>query len=247
MVTAELRDLTVDVTTDRWSETVLRAVNLVVPQGRITALHGESGCGKSMAAATLTGRLPSSASSVGDVRINDALVRDQARWRQLRRGTVGLLPQAGVTAFAAEETVGTQLLGLERFHGAYSVEDACTAALYPTDVFDLYPHQHSAGQIQRAALAAALLPAPDLLIVDEPTASLDMGIAYEVWANLREYADTGAAVLAITHDVSLLLDTGVADQMVFLREGRITAAGPPPEMSTHPDPYVRGFFQQVGH
>ncbi|MFE0023408.1 ATP-binding cassette domain-containing protein [Amycolatopsis sp. NPDC059021] len=238
-----MSDLTVQVDTGRWSETILDSVDLVVPAGRITALLGESGCGKSMVAAALTGLLPAVARSTGDVRINGTAVRDQRQWRHLRAGTVGLVPQFGVTAFAAEETVGAQLFERQRRHRGRSVEEACAAALYPTEVLDLYPHQHSSGQIQRAALAAALLPGPDLLVVDEPSASLDPDTAYEVWTNLRAYADTGAAVLTITHDAPLLSETGVADQMVFLRAGRTTATGSPTEMRALADPYVQGFFR----
>lgn len=227
-MTAALRDLTVHVDTGRWSGTILDSVHLTVPAGRLTALLGESGCGKSMVAAALTGRLPASARSTGDVHVN---------------GTVGLVPQDGVTAFAAEQTVGAQLHERQRRHRGRSVEDACAAAWYPTDVLDLFPHQHSGGQIQRAALAAALLSDPELLVVDEPSASLDMGTAYEVWATLRAYADTGAAVLAITHDVTML--AGVADQLVFMRDGRTVATGPSTELRALEDPYVRGFFHPV--
>ncbi|MFD9895921.1 ATP-binding cassette domain-containing protein [Amycolatopsis sp. NPDC059027] len=239
---AELSDLTVRVDTGRWSGTILDSVRLVVPAGRITALLGESGCGKSIVAAALTGQLPSAARSTGDVRINGTAVRDERQWRQLRAGTVGLVPQFGVTAFAAEQTVGAQLHERQRLHRGRSVEEACAAASYPAEVLDLYPQQHSSGQIQRAALAAALLPGPDLLVVDEPSASLDRDTAWEVWAALRAYADTGAAVLTITHDVTLLTETGVADQMVFLRDGRTVATGSPTEMRALADPYVQGFF-----
>lgn len=245
MPTAELAELTVQVDTGRWSETVLDSVSLVVHSGRITALLGESGCGKSMVAAALAGLLPPVARGTGEVRVNGTVVRNQEQWRQLRQRTVGLVPQSGVTAFAAERTVGAQLRERQRSHPGRSVEDACAAARYPAEVLDLYPHQHASGQIQRAALAAALLPRPDLLVVDEPSASLDLGTAKEVWANLRTCADSGAAVLAITHDVPLLAEIGAADRMVFLREGRVVAEGSPAEMGVLPDPYVRGFFHPV--
>ncbi|ASR37261.1 ABC transporter ATP-binding protein [Prauserella marina] len=246
MSTAELSELTVEVDTGRWNETILDSVDLVVPAGRITVLLGESGCCKSMVAAALTGLLPSVARSTGDVRVNGTVVRDERQWRRLRSGTVGLVPQSGVTAFAAERTVGAQLHERRGPRPCRSVENACAAALYPTDVLDLYPDQHSSGQIQRAALAAALLPCPDLLVVDEPTASLDLGTAHEVWANLRTYADTGAALLTITHDATLAVEAGGADRMVFMRHGRIVATGAPAEMRALPDPYVRGFFPQIG-
>ncbi|WP_370935273.1 ATP-binding cassette domain-containing protein [Amycolatopsis sp. cg13] len=225
---AELRELTVLVDTGRWRETVLDSVCLVVPPGRITALLGESGCGKSMVAAALTGSLPSVAHKTGEMCV---------------RGSVGLVPQSGVAAFAAERTVGAQLDERQQLYRGRSVEDACKAAVCPEETLDLYPHQHSSGQIQRAALAAALLFEPDLLVADEPSASLDRGTAYEVWATLRAYADAGAAVLAITHDGSLLAETGYADAMAFMRDGRTVAPGTLAEIRALADPYLRGFFQ----
>ncbi|QWF82823.1 ATP-binding cassette domain-containing protein [Amycolatopsis sp. CA-230715] len=229
MVAAELRDVTVHIDTGRWSETVLDAVSLTVPEGRITALIGESGCGKSMTAAALTGRLPASAASSGQVRVT---------------GTLGYVPQSGVTAFKPDQAVGTQLRELERLHRRWSVERACTAAGYPEDVAELLPQQHSGGQIQRAALAAALLPSPELLVADEPTASLDAENAYRVWKTLREYADEGAAVLVITQDVPLLAAIGAADRMVVLRAGRVVAADSAAAVAALDDQYVRGFFRE---
>ncbi|MEU5989076.1 ATP-binding cassette domain-containing protein [Spirillospora sp. NPDC047418] len=239
---AELRNVTVHVDTGRWSETVLDSVDIAVPDGQITALLGESGCGKSMLAAALTGLLPEPARSTGHVLVNGTLVRDQRQWRRLRGRTIGLLPQAGVDAFSSTETVGAQLHDLERHHGRWTIERACTAARYPTELFDLYPGEHSGGQIQRAALAAALLPAPDILVADEPTASLDTELAYEVWVTLYKYAAGGAAVLAITHDVPMLTATDVADRLVLMRAGKITATGDLAALNTLTDPYTRGFF-----
>ncbi|WP_328590898.1 ATP-binding cassette domain-containing protein [Saccharopolyspora terrae] len=129
--------------------------------------------------------------------------------------------------------VGAQLRRLHDLRGARSVEQACAAASYPADVQHLLPGQHSSGQVQRAALAAALLSAPRLLVVDEPTASLDTATAHAVWGSLRRYADTGAAVLAITHDVSDLVDLGVVDRMLF------TAA------SERRDPLTRGALSKT--
>ncbi|MFD4369521.1 ATP-binding cassette domain-containing protein [Rhodococcus sp. NPDC058521] len=229
---SELRNFTVHIDTGRWSETVVDSVDLLVPDGRITALLGESGCGKSMVAAALTGTLPESAHVKGQVRVG---------------ATVGYVPQQGVTAFDPAVSVGDRLHDLELRHKRCTVAEAAAAAQYPVaEVGSLYPHQHSGGQIQRAALAAAFLTAPDLLVVDEPTASLDLGTAYQVWHSLRRYADTGAAVLVITHDVSILVATRVANHMSIMREGRIVAADTVSRVSTSRDPYVQGFFRAFG-
>ncbi|TDD72114.1 ABC transporter ATP-binding protein [Actinomadura darangshiensis] len=239
---AELRDVTVHIDTGRWSETVLDGMDIVVPDGQITALLGESGCGKSMVAAALNGRLPEPARSTGQVLVNGDLVQDRRHWLRLRGRTIGLLPQAGVDAFSPTETVGAQLRKLENRHRRWTLDDACAAAHYPTDLFDLYPGQHSGGQIQRAAFAAALLPGPDILVADEPTASLETDLAYEMWVTLYKYARSGGAVLAITHDVPMLTATQVADHLVLMRAGKVTATGDLTTLQAQTDPYTRGFF-----
>ncbi|MFF2084698.1 ATP-binding cassette domain-containing protein [Nocardia sp. NPDC058176] len=244
-MSAELRGLTVHIDTGRWAETAFDTVDLVVPAGQLTVLLGESGSGKSMVAAALAGRLPASAEATGDVRINGAVV-DGRQWESVRGSTVGYLPQDGIAAFDPELTVGAQLRALERRHQQWTVDRACAAAWYPLDALDLLPRHHSGGQIQRAALAAALLPAPTVLIADDPTASIDTGTKFQIWKTLREYADTGAAVLTITHDVDILTATGVADRIAIMRAGRIIAAGPATEIPTHTDPYIQGFFCPFG-
>lgn len=133
------------------------------------------------------------------------------------------------------------------WHGTWTVERACAAAYYPTEALRLLPREHSAGQIQRAALAAALLTAPDVLVADSPTASLDQGTAYAVWKSLREYADTGAAVLVITHDIPLLTATGYADRLAIMRKGAVAAAGTLAELRDSDDPLVRMYLRGSIH
>lgn len=222
---AETRSLTVDVRTDRWSGRVLTEVSVSVPPGAITALVGGPGDGKSMIARALTGNLPASATWTGDVVVD---------------GSIGYVPQDGVDSFAPGRPVGAQLEDLA--HGAWTVEQACSAASYPADAMELLPAENSAGQIQRAALAAALLGEPDILVADGPTASLDRDTAYFIWKSLREYADAGAALLVITHDTPLLAATGFADRIVVVNEGRILAAGAPEDLAASRDPRVRMYF-----
>lgn len=227
-MTAELRCFSVDIDTGRWRDTVLTKVDLRVQPGQVTALLGGPGDGKTMIAYSLTGRLPEAARTTGEVLVD---------------GSIGYIPQDGIDAFTPDRTVGTQLRDLELRHRSWTVEQACAAAYYPTDALDLYPQHNSAGQIQRAALAAALLTAPDILVADSPTASLDQGTAYGVWKSLRGYADTGAAVLVITHDIPLLTATGYADHLVVMNKGRIVATGTMTELSVVEDPLLRMYFR----
>lgn len=237
-MTAELCRLTVHVDTGRWNETVLTEVDLVVPAGRITAVLGGPGAGKTMVGSALTGRLPATAHYQGRVLINGEDVNDQ-RWPTLRERVVGYVPQEGVTAFETGQSVGAQLRTLERRHRAWSIERACAAAHYPIEALDLLPHQHSGGQIQRAALAAALVPAPPILIADGPTNSLDRGTAYAVWRTLRDYADSGAAVLVVSNEVRMLTHGGFADRMVILHAGRVVASGTTAELTHSTDAFVQ--------
>lgn len=227
-MTAALRSVTVHIDTGRWRGNVLEQVTLDVPSGRITALLGGPGDGKTMIARALTGHLPESARTNGEVLID---------------GTVGYVPQDGLDAFTPDRTVGAQLLELEQRHGARSVEHVCAMAYYPTEAMSLLPQHNSSGQIQRAALAAALLAAPDVLVADGPTASLDQGTAYAVWKSLREYADSGAACLIITHDIPMLAATGFADNLVIMSKGRVLAAGTTAQLSASEDPRVRMYFR----
>ncbi|MGY0499239.1 ATP-binding cassette domain-containing protein [Nocardia sp. FBN12] len=240
-MTAELSGLTVHIDTGRWSGTVLADVDLAVPAGRITAVLGGPGAGKTILASALTGRLPATARHQGLISINGAAV-DGQHWHALRERIVGYVPQEGVTAFDPDTTVGAQLQTLQQRHRAWSIERACAAAQYPTDTLDLLPQQHSGGQIQRAALAAALLPAPPVLIADGPTNSLDVGTAYEVWRSLREYADSGAAVLVVSNEVQVLAHGGFADRLVILHEGRVLAAGTTAELTESTDTFVRAIL-----
>ena len=226
-MTAELRSVTVHIDTGRWSATVLTEVSLRVPAGCITALLGGPGAGKTMITYALTDRLPATAQTTGEVLIE---------------GTVGYIPQDGIDAFAPDRTVGEQLRTLEQQHGRWTVARACEAAYYPVDALDSLPKHNSAGQIQRAAVAAALLVAPDVLVADNPSASLDRGTALGVWKSLRELADGGAALLVVTGDIPMLTATGFADRLAIVEKGRLLATGSMEELAESTDPRVQMYF-----
>ncbi|MGX1778699.1 ATP-binding cassette domain-containing protein [Nocardia brasiliensis] len=207
---------------------MLTEVDLRVRDGQVTVLLGGPGDGKTMVAYALTGRLPESARASGEVLVD---------------GRVGYVPQDGIDAFARDRSVGAQLRELESENGVRTVERACAAACYPPAALDLLPQHNSAGQIQRAAIAAALLTGPDVLIADSPTASLDQGTAFVVWQSIRQYADTGAAVLVITHDLPLLTATGYADHLVIMSSGQVVEAGTMDDLMVSADPRVRMYFR----
>lgn len=105
------------------------------------------------------------------------------------------------------------------------VAELCEMTGFPADSLDAYPHELSGGMLTRAGLALALAGRPAVLIADEVTAGLDQSRRDQIWRLLRGLADRGIAVLAITHDLAMLLDLPLADTMTVLGAGRVLEQG----------------------
>jgi peptide/nickel transport system ATP-binding protein len=211
-LSARLDGVTVDVAVRRRERVrVLDDVTLELPAGSMTALVGESGCGKSMVAASLCGLLPPGSSVTGRLSLGDDSFSGEEisgrdpRWRELRGRRVGLVPQSAATSFTPVRTLGSQLheviAGLD---GARDAVELCHAVHLDPDALELYPHELSGGMAQRAAIAAALAGDPQVLVADEPTSALDPELAAAIWDLLAATARRGAAVLVITHDTETL-------------------------------------------
>ena len=97
---------------------------------------------------------------------------------------------------------------------------------------DNYPHQLSGGQQQRVAIARALALQPDILCFDEPTSALDPELTGEVLRVIRQLADRHTTMIIVTHEMSFARD--VADQVIFMDEGRIIEQGAAAEVIDHP-------------
>lgn len=223
-----MEDLTVWVDTGRWSATVVDGARLDLPGGTVTALLGDSGSGKSMLARALAGTLPATAEASGTLDVP----------------SVAYVPQSGADAFTSSHTVGEQLREIAERHGT-DLHAACDRALYPADRLDLFVEQHSGGEIDRAALAAGFLAAPQLLIVDEPTSSVDDGLAEVMWSALGAYPREivfGAAVLVITSDIGLMNYSGIVDRIVILRDGRVIADDEATAVLGSDDAYISRFL-----
>ena len=95
-----------------------------------------------------------------------------------------------------------------------------------------YPRRLSGGQQQRVAIARALAVEPDLMLFDEPTSALDPEMVGEVLGVMKDLAQTGMTMIVVTHEIGFARE--VADQVVFLDEGRLVEAGAPGDVLVSP-------------
>jgi peptide/nickel transport system ATP-binding protein len=249
---ARLSGLTVDIDLRRGRGSgavrVLDGVDLDVHSGRVTALVGESGCGKSLVAAALAGLLPPGSRTAGQVLIGDAEIRadDERRWRVLRGRHIGLVPQSAATSFTPVRTVGSQLAEIcARLAADRTPVQLCEAVALPADVVARYPHELSGGMAQRVAIAAALAGRPEVLVADEPTSALDPDNAALIWRLLGEAAADGAGVLVITHDMPSLLRARVCDEVAIMAQGSVLRQSALADIVDSTDRYVRALVGSV--
>lgn len=221
-------------------------VTLAVSKGETLGLVGESGCGKSTLGRVIAGILPPTA---GTVRIDGAPVMANGRKITTRVQTVfqdpfaSLDPRMKVGQSVAEGPVAH---GLTTRTGsrAYVAGWFERVGLDP-DWVDRYPHQFSGGQRQRIAIARALAMQPDVLICDEPVASLDVSIQAQIinlFLDLNR--DLGLTCVFISHDLSVVQH--VSDRVAVMYLGRIVELGTTAQVfGTPAHPYTAALFGSV--
>ena len=229
----------------------LDGVNLDVYPSEILALVGESGCGKTTLARTLLGLERPSA---GDVRFAGVPLAYSPRSLRTYRRRVQLVLQDPTGALNPRHTVYEAVAEGLRIHGAEAlgsfgdertkVADALSrAGLRPPErFFPRYPHELSGGQRQRLVIAGALVLDPQVIVADEPVASLDASVRGEILKLLLALRDgSGLSALVATHDLGLAWN--VADRVAVMYLGRIVEAGPVETILRSPEhPYTRALL-----
>ncbi|MGI5437580.1 ABC transporter ATP-binding protein [Streptomyces shenzhenensis] len=221
-------------------------VELDIRTGEIVALVGESGCGKTTLARSLLG-LERPASGV--VRFDGKPLEYSSRALRAYRRRVQLVLQDPSGSLNPRHTVYDAVAEGLRIHGhagdeREAVADALSrAGLRPPERFFLrYPHELSGGQRQRVVIAGALVLEPELLVADEPVASLDASVRGEILALLlRLRTELGLAALVVTHDLGLAWN--IADRVAVMYLGRIVETGPVEAVLTAPrHPYTQALL-----
>ncbi|MBB6250698.1 ABC transporter ATP-binding protein [Nitrospirillum iridis] len=229
---------------------ILKSLSLTVAPGRIVALVGASGSGKSMTALSVLGLAPPGARIRGSIRLGgrELTSLSDREMDAVRGRDVGLVFQEPMTALNPVLSIGAQVAETVRVHTAASRAEAAriadailTRVGLPADRFprSRRPHELSGGQRQRVAIAAALALRPKLLIADEPTTALDVTTQARILDLLVDLVRRdGLGLLLISHDLALV--AGVADQVVVLHQGEVVEAGSPATVFNTPQhPYTR--------
>ena len=218
----------------------LAGVDLLVPAGALTAVVGPSGCGKTTMLRLVAGL---DSPDGGEVVIADEVVAGPGRWTPPQRRRVGMLFQqlALFPHLDVAGNVGYGLRGLDKAARRSRVSELLE--LVGLSGYEgRYPDQLSGGQAQRVALARAMAPRPAVMLLDEPFASLDVGLRVEVRAEVgRILRNEGITTVLVTHDQEEALSLG--DQLVVMLEGRIAQAGTPDQVYRRPaSPEVAAFL-----
>jgi peptide/nickel transport system ATP-binding protein len=222
---------------------VLRDVNLSLRRGQVLGLIGESGAGKSMLGRVIADQLPDGFRVAGgSLRFGatDLLALSKSKHRALLGREIAFIPQEPMMALNPAMTIGNHFrehlrrLGLSAGAG----RKAALAALAdvrieaPETVYDQYSFQLSGGMCQRVLIALAFISNPDLVIADEPTASLDVTTQGHIVSLLRAMQKRhGTAVLFITHQLRLAAQ--ICDQVAVLYAGEVVEEGPARELFLH--------------
>ncbi|WP_048644908.1 ABC transporter ATP-binding protein [Nitratireductor soli] len=250
----QVRDLSITLTRAGMHLPVLDAVSFDVAAGEVLGVVGESGAGKSVAGAAIIDllvpplRRASGAISLGGDRLD--LMRP-AEMRRVRGKRVGFVFQDPMTSLNPVLSIGRQLTDTMRTHLKLGRGALRSRALdwiervglpNPRRVFDAAPHELSGGQRQRIVIALALCAEPDIVIADEPTTALDVSVQAQMLDLMRTlHAETGAAMLLITHDLGVVAK--MADRVAVFYAGRVVETAPTRTLFEAPrHPYTAGLM-----
>jgi peptide/nickel transport system ATP-binding protein len=245
-VNLTIKNLSVTYASNEHMLLALDRVSLELTPGKVTALVGESGSGKTTLGKTVMGLLPDYARVKGSVTLDSlellslpAPEMNHIRWSRIsmlfQNGAESMNPVHRILDQVAEPLIQKQ--GFSRKDAAFQAQKSLEQMELDPGLGSRYPHQVSGGEIQRCLLAMALIMNPEIIILDEPTASLDALNKALIRRVILGAKNKGQAVLVITHDLDLARST--ADEAVVLYLSQVMEVLPAGELFLAPKhPYT---------
>ena len=254
----DVSGLAVEFDTARGTIRPVDGVSWSVGAGKIVALVGESGCGKSVTALSilrLLGR-PAGRIVAGKVLFQgrDLLSLSESDMRALRGRDISMIFQEPMTSLNPVLTIGEQIAEPLRIHlgmSATAARERARELLQKVGIgdaeqrLDQYPHHLSGGMRQRVMIAIGIACEPKLIIADEPTTALDVTIQSQILELMRDLArELGISLVLITHNLGVV--ARYVDEVNVMYAGRIVESGPVDDIFTRPHhPYTIGLLRSV--
>lgn len=215
---------------------VLKGVDLAIERGEIHAVLGLSGSGKTTLLRCIDFLEIADAGtiSVGGISV-DCKSATKHQQIEIRRHMGFVFQHHGL--FRNKTALENVTLGLTVVHGMEkgAAKERGLAVLEKVgllDRADSYPAQLSGGQQQRVGIARALAPNPDIILMDEPTSSLDPSLVSEVLDTIAQLANEGTTMLIVTHELAFARD--VATNILYMHDGVICESAPTSEFFSNP-------------
>ena len=244
--------------TDAGQLVAVDGVSFSVERGKTLGIVGESGCGKSVSAFSITRLLPQPHGKILGGRVlfegHDLVTLPDDELRRVRGKQIGVIFQEPMTALNPVQRIGKQLTEAILLHDKISAKAARERVIEmlkrvripaPETRIDEYPHQLSGGMRQRVMIAMALINSPKLLIADEPTTALDVTVQAQILELISDLQkEMGMAVVLITHDLGVIAET--CDEVAVMYAGRIVERAEVHELFANPrHAYTRGLLESI--
>lgn len=209
----------------------VNSASLSIPCGRVVSLLGPSGSGKSSLLRAVAGLEPITS---GDITFSGQIWSDETTSLPPEKRRCGVVFQdfALFPHLNVQDNVG---FGVKQLSG----RDRKTRILSALETVELahkarsYPHELSGGEQQRIALARALAPRPDVMLLDEPFSGLDRRLRTELrWTTIQALRQSGTAALVVTHDAEEAMT--LADEIALMTDGEIIQTGAPDHVYLNP-------------
>jgi peptide/nickel transport system ATP-binding protein len=252
-----VRDLNVTFPSEAGDVLAVRGISFDLERGRTMALVGESGSGKSVTSLAIMGLHPDLVTISGSITLDgeELLGKSDAEMSKIRGNRIAMVFQDPLSALTPVYPVGNQIVETILIHNPGTTKrDAWNRAVELLTIVGIpdaaeraraFPFEFSGGMRQRVMIAMAMANQPDIIIADEPTTALDVTIQAQVLEVLqRAQAETGAAMILITHDLGVV--AGYADEVTVMYAGRPVEQGTIGDVFYHPAmPYTIGLLGTV--
>lgn len=236
----------------------VRDISFEIEEGNVTAIVGESGCGKSVTSRSIMGLIkkPGIVSEGSKIFFRDEniLAYTEKQWEKYRGQKCSMVFQDALTALNPTMNIGKQITEKILVHRKVSKKEAWQEGIRMLELVGIpnaamrmkqYPHEFSGGMRQRVMIAIALTLNPELLIADESTTALDVTIQADILEMMKGIQkEQGMTIILITHDLGIVAN--FAQDIIVMYAGKVVEKGSSEDIFYHPaHPYTEALLRAV--